>query len=220
MEHSHLSFETVLTHLMAARACRTAALVRVRGSDLPSIKPLLDAGADGIIVPQVRSAAEVQCIASMCRYAPLGQRGYGPRRAADYGRDGGAEYMERANAQLFVAVQIENRDALNELDAIAAVKEIDSLALGPFDLSIALGHPGELHHPEVLAAMLRVVAAARSAGKYIGTGVGTYAPDIKCLGDLGIQWMQCGDDYGYMIGAATQLVEQVRKLTIPAGGSS
>ena len=65
MEHSHLGFESVLTHLLAARACRKAALVRVRGSDLPSIKPLLDMGVDGIIVPQVRSAAEVRRIASM-----------------------------------------------------------------------------------------------------------------------------------------------------------
>ena len=127
--------------------------------------------------------------------------------------------MQRANAQLFVAVQIENRDALNELDAIAAVEGIDSLALGPYDLSVALGHTGDLRHPEVLEAMQRVVAAARSAGKYMGTGVGTYVPDIKCLTELGIQWMQCGDDYGYMIGHLTQLVDQIRELTSPANGS-
>lgn len=212
MEHSHLSFEAVLSHLMASRACGTAALVRVRGSDLPSIKPLLDMGVDGIIVPQVRSAAEVRRIASMCRYAPLGERGYGPRRAADYGRDAGPEYMQRANAQLFVAVQVENRDALDELDAIAAVEGIDSLALGPYDLSIAVGHPGELRHPEVFGMMQRVAAAARAAGKFMGTGVGTYAPDIQCLMELGVQWMQCGDDYGYMVGHLTQLVGQVRDL--------
>src|SRR3954464_5404145 len=104
LEHSHLSYETVQAHLIAARAGDVAALVRVRGSDVPHIKPLLDIGAGGIIVPQVQSVDEVRQVVDSCRYAPLGKRGYGPRRAAAYGREGGAEWMKRINEQVFLGV--------------------------------------------------------------------------------------------------------------------
>src|SRR5688572_13144044 len=104
LEHTHLSYETVLNHIIAARAGDVPAFVRVRGSDVPHIKPILDIGASGIIVPQVQSSDEVRDIVNACRFAPLGNRGFGPRRAANYGRDGGADWMQRANRDLFVAV--------------------------------------------------------------------------------------------------------------------
>jgi 2-keto-3-deoxy-L-rhamnonate aldolase RhmA len=210
LEHSHLSYESVQAHLIAARAGCVAALVRVRGSDAAHIKPILDIGAEGIIVPQVRSADEVTSIVQLSRYAPRGRRGYGPRRPSRHGRDGGSSYMERANCQVFVAVQIENRDALAELDAIAAVEGLDSLALGPYDLAIALGHPDELEHVDVVAAMMRVVAAARNTGKYAGAGTGAYAKTALDAVNLGLQWIQCGDDYGYMVAHADKLMAGIR----------
>src|SRR5690606_16225274 len=118
------------------RAGGICALVRVRSSELAFIKPVLDIGAHGIIVPQVRSAAEVQRVVNMCHYAPQGSRGYGPRRPSDYGRSGGQQWMEDMNRHVFVAAQIENRDAMKELDAIARIDGLDSLALGPYDLAV------------------------------------------------------------------------------------
>ena len=97
LEHSHLDLDTVRTHLIAARAGGKAALVRVRGSEVSQIKPVLDLGAGGIIVPQVRSAVEVRQIVNACRYPPLGQRGYGPRRGRVC-RDGGDQQRVHGRA--------------------------------------------------------------------------------------------------------------------------
>jgi 2-keto-3-deoxy-L-rhamnonate aldolase RhmA len=149
LEHSLMSPEAMSAHLLAARAQQTPALVRVTGSSTPFIKPVLDAGAEGIIVPQVRSVAEVRQVVADCRYPPLGQRGFGPRVPSNYGREEGQSYIERANREIFVAVQIETAEALAALDEILAVPGLDSLVLGPWDLSGALGRLGDVEHPEV-----------------------------------------------------------------------
>jgi len=210
-EHTHLTHESVLAHLIAARCGGKPALVRVPTSDVGRVKPLLDIGADGIIVPQVRSAAEVRQVVAASRYPPLGTRGFGPRRAAGYGRvAGNAEYFAQANAAVYVAVQIENREALKELDAIAAVPGLDAIALGPYDLSIALGYPGEIMQPEVRAALQTIITTARNAGKHVGTGLGLSADLARQLIGMGVQWLQCGDDYGHMIRSTEQLFGDIR----------
>ena len=213
LEHTHLSYETLLAHLIAARAGGVPALVRVRGSDIPHIKPVLDIGASGIIVPQVRSVDEVWQVVAACRYAPRGNRGFGPRRAADYGRLAGKEWMERANRELFVAVQIENEAALAVVEDIARIDGLDSLALGPYDLSVSLGHAGDLSHPDVRDAIQRIIEAAKANGKYIGTGMAAYAGDAVAASGWGVQWIQCGDDYGYMVAHVNELFENIRGQT-------
>jgi 2-keto-3-deoxy-L-rhamnonate aldolase RhmA len=213
LEHTHLSYETVLQHLIAARAGDVPALVRVRGSDVPHIKPVLDIGASGIIVPQVRSVDEVRGVVNACRYAPLGDRGFGPRRAADYGRLAGPPWLQRSNRELFVAVQIENAAALAVVEEIAALEGLDSLALGPYDLSISLGHAGDVQHPDVAAAIERIIRAARDHGKFIGSGMGAYVGEAAIASGRGVQWIQCGDDYGYMIEHVERLFQQIRHGT-------
>jgi 2-keto-3-deoxy-L-rhamnonate aldolase RhmA len=219
LEHSHLSYETVQAHLIAARAGDAAALVRVRGSDVPHIKPLLDIGAGGIVVPQVQSVDEVRHVVDACRYPPRGKRGYGPRRASAYGRDGGAEWMQSVNEQLFVGVQIENLAALAVVEEIASIEGLDSIVLGPYDLSIALGQSGQINHPDVQNALKRIIAAGQNAGKYIGTGMaGSTTEALKAIA-LGVQWIQCGDDYGYMVSYADALMRQIRVDCKTASGS-
>jgi 2-keto-3-deoxy-L-rhamnonate aldolase RhmA len=212
LEHTHLSYETVQSHLIAARAGGKAALVRVRGSDVPHLKPILDIGAGGIVVPQVRSVDEVRQVVSACRYPPLGQRGYGPRRAAGYGRDGGPEWMQLANRQLFLGVQIENVDALGEVEKIAQIDGLDSIVIGPYDLSIALGYAGQPDHPQVVSALKRIINAAKQGEKYVGAGVAASSTDAHFLMSLGVQWLQCGDDYSYMIARQTELMQQLRTV--------
>ena len=99
-------------------------------SGTPFIKPVLDAGASGIVVPQVRSVEEVQQVVADCRYPPLGQRGFGPLIPTNYGRDGGdVEYAERANAGIYVSVMIETAEALDALDQIVAVPGLDGVVI-------------------------------------------------------------------------------------------
>ena len=211
LEHSLMSPEAMSGHLLAARSKNAPAVVRVTGSSTPFIKPVLDAGADGIIVPQIRSAAEVHRIVRDCRYPPLGQRGYGPRVPSNYGREEGAKFIERANREVFVAVQIETAEALAELDEILAVPGLDSLVLGPWDLSGALGMLGDVEHPTVVAAIETVIAKTRAAGLFVGSGMGTDAAYAAKMAKRGVQWLQVGGDCGYMIMAMDQITGSIRQ---------
>lgn len=212
-EHSALSAETVGRHLLATRARGVPGLVRVPGSAIPFVKPVLDVGADGVIVPQVRNAAEVRAVVDACRYPPTGHRGWGPRVPTNYGRDPQPEYLERAS-KLFVAVQIETAEALAEVEAIAAIPGLDSLALGPWDLSGALGHLGDVEHPVVVAAIERVIAAARAAGIYIGSGMGVDPVYAATMARRGCQWLQVGDDCGYLVQTADRLRRDINALLV------
>ena len=107
MEHNPLTLEAVQGHIMATRASDAAAFVRVGACDQALTKPVLDSGADGIIVPLIRTADDVQQAVALCRYPPQGIRGYGPRRAVRYGRLGGPAFCRQANESVLVIVQIE-----------------------------------------------------------------------------------------------------------------
>ncbi len=208
LEHTAMSLETLQSHLIAARAVSVPALVRVPGSEPWFIKRVLDTGAHGVIVPQVRSTGEVRQVVAACRYQPQGDRGYGPRRASHYGRDV-RSYLETVNQDLFVAVQIENVDALNSLEAIVAVSGLDSIVIGPQDLAASMGLMGQVTHPEVEKAIERIISQTHAAGLFIGMGGG---PDEACAlraARLGVQWMQCGSDFSYMIQYVDQLFASI-----------
>ncbi len=217
-EHSPLSFEAVQAHLLAARSRHRPALVRVTAGQTAFIKPILDAGADGIIVPQVKTVAEVQRAVADCRYPPQGTRGYGPRVPSNFGRDGGADYVARANAGVFAAVMIETREAVEAIDAIVAIPGLDSIVLGPYDLSGSLGHLGEVEHPEVVAALEHVIARAKAAGKFVGSGMGADPDYAIRMGKRGVQWVQMGGDYGYLAAFIDGVTKRVRDQL--AGGAT
>jgi 2-keto-3-deoxy-L-rhamnonate aldolase RhmA len=210
LEHSPIGVESLQAHLIAAKAGGVAALVRVPSSDVGWIKRVLDIGAPGIIIPQVRSTEEVRAVVAACRYPTVGQRGYGPRRPSNYGRDGGIEYQKRANEQLFVCVQIETAEALRDIDAIATLPGLDSVVIGPNDLSGALGLPGQVHDARVTEAIRGVVSKARKAGKYVGMGMGPHEDFALQAAQLGVQWLQCGGDFSYMLNCVDQLFARIR----------
>ena len=196
LEHTALGLESLQAHLIAARAVGVPALVRVPASEGWFLKRVLDLGAPGVIVPQVRSADEVKRVIQACRYHPAGDRGYGPRRASAYGAD--RDYLQSANQQVFVAVQIEHTEALRELDRISECAGLDSLVLGPFDLALSMGHRGEVTHPAVAAAMQTVIQTAQSRGLFVGMGGPAQEDYVTRAAQAGVQWIQCGSDFEYM----------------------
>jgi len=209
-EHCAMSPEALQGHLLAARARNVPALVRVGCGSTPYIKAALDAGAEGVIVPLVRSAEEVRQIVGDCRYPPVGRRGFGPRVPSNYGRNGGPEYIERANSNIFVAVQIETAEALEAIDDILSVPGLDSLVIGPWDLSGALGRLGDVHHPEVVAAIETIISKTRAAGLSVGAGMNADT-DLACvMAERGVQWIQLGGDFGYLVKFMDQITASVR----------
>ena len=211
LEHSAMGPEAMRTHLMVARGRRRAVLVRVPGSDTVSIKPVLDAGAPGIVVPQVASAAEVESVVADCRYPPQGRRGFGPLVASDYGRLGGPEYPALADRSLFVSVMIERVEAVEAIDEIVAVPGLDSVVLGPNDLSGSLGLLGQVEHPDVVAAMERVIAAASARGLPVGSGMPVDLEYAAVQARRGVQWLQIGGDIPHLMLAVADTVKTVRQ---------
>ena len=210
MEHNPMGMETLLDHLIAARATSTASLVRVPGTDPQLAKRVLDSGAEGIIFPQVRSAEDVRRMVRCCRYAPLGNRGWGPRRPSEYGRRSQEQVVREGNESLFVVAQIENAQAVAELDEIVAIQGLDSLAIGPYDLSADLGFLGQLDHPSVLESIKLIINKAHEVGLPIGVGDEAAAESSIRWAKMGIDWIQCGCDFSYLIQTADDLIKKLR----------
>ncbi len=215
MEHNALSLDTVQGHILATRGSDTAALVRVLWNDPVRIKTVLDIGADGVIVPMVRNAADARRAVAACRYPPEGERGFGPRRPAHYGRLGGPEYCRQANAAIIVIVQIEHIDAVNNLDEILAVPGLTSILVGPNDLAGSMGYMGQPSHPDVLRVIEDVVARARQAGLVVSVALGSTPEEWGVWARRGAQWITIGGDLGFIAGSAAQIAGQVRERLRP-----
>jgi 2-dehydro-3-deoxyglucarate aldolase/4-hydroxy-2-oxoheptanedioate aldolase len=211
LEHSPISLESLQAHLIASRAGGAPILVRVPSGEVAWVKRVLDIGAEGVILPQANSLTEVDQFVVACRYPPQGRRGFGPRRATNYGRQDLATYLAAANREVFVAVQIETAAALDVVDSIVQVPGIDSLVIGPADLAGALvGAPGQVEHPKVLDAITTICTCARGAGLSVGIGMGADIEYAMRVIRLGVQWIQCGGDCSFMIRAADMVYQSIR----------
>jgi len=153
--------------LCRAAAGRCSIIARVPKNDSIWISRVLDAGADGIIVPQVNSASEAELLVQHAKYSPIGKRGIGLGRAQGFGAQF-KEYIETANDRILVAAQIEHIDAVHEVDAIAAVPGIDALFIGPYDLSDSLQLRGDVNHPRVIEAIAETKRVCDARGMPIG----------------------------------------------------
>lgn len=153
--------------LIQAVGGRCPTLVRIPAREEMWVKKALDTGCDGIIVPQVRSADEARRIVEWGLYPPAGHRSVGVSRAHGYGMTFG-EYVGSANEELTIVLQIEDAEAVENIEAILSVEGIDALLVGPFDLSGSLGVLGRTDHPRVLEAVETVRRACETAGMPLG----------------------------------------------------
>lgn len=167
MEHSPMSHETAQTMITVIQACGMQALVRVGGNDELVVKRVMDSGADGVIVPMVKTREEAERAVSFVRYPPSGARGVGLARAQKYGT-GFEAYKNRLDAEAVVIAQIEHVKAVENIDAILAVDGVDGIIIGPYDLSGSMGRPGDMDCPEMRQAIAEVEEACRRTGKPAG----------------------------------------------------
>jgi 2-dehydro-3-deoxyglucarate aldolase len=175
-EHSAVDLADVQRIFQGIRsgnpAC--ACLVRAHGTDYAWVKRYLDAGAQGVIAPLVRSADEARLLIEATKYPPQGRRGVGFCRANHYGQDL-AGYVSRANEEILVGVQIEDTDGVERIDDILSVPGVDAVFLGPYDLSASLGITGQFDHPDYLRARDHVLAACQRHG--VAAGIHVVPPD-------------------------------------------
>ena len=215
LEHNATTTETMLGHLVAARAGGAPTIVRIPNNDVAWVRRVLDSGAEGILLPRSYSAQEVADFVSACRYPPMGTRGFGPRRPMDYGRVSQAEYLAQANREVFVAAQIETVELVAELDDVLKIEGLDSVVLGPQDLSGSMGRLGETTHPEVLDTIRTVASKARAAGRFVGAGMGADPVFAEVMINCGVQWLQAGNDFEYVLQGFERMSRSVRSAIEP-----
>jgi 4-hydroxy-2-oxoheptanedioate aldolase len=176
-EHGSFGMEAVENLVRACDAAGIVALVRVPSSEQAHITRALDGGAAGVIVPGIRSVAEARRALAASRFAPAGERGACPcvRAGGHFIRDWPA-YAARMEEETGVCLLIETDGALVEIESIAGLPGLRALMVGPFDLSVALGHQGDYQHAEVEAAARRVIAAARA--HEVPVIIPVFAPEI------------------------------------------
>tara|TARA_B100000029_G_scaffold448535_1_gene471100 strand:+ start:763 stop:1536 length:774 start_codon:yes stop_codon:yes gene_type:complete len=209
-EHSSIPLDSIKTMMMAVKGTDTAALVRVPWNDPVLVKPVLDLGAHGIIFPMIRTADDVRQAVAACRYPPAGVRGFGPLRPLDYGRQDAIEFCDDADENIIVVVQIEQAEAVENIEEIVAVEGLTSLAFGPMDLSASLGHRGQPGHPAVEEAVKHVVQAAKAAGVATGVSIGSAPESVKQWADYGLDWICYGVDVTLMIQCFNNVATAVR----------
>jgi 2-keto-3-deoxy-L-rhamnonate aldolase RhmA len=215
MEHNALSLEAVQAHVMATKGSDTAPLVRVPWNDPVLIKPVLDLGAAGVIVPLIRTAEDVRRAVAACLYPPAGIRGFGPRRASDFGRLAGPEFCRAANESMIVIVQIEHADAVANIDEILGVAGLTAIVVGPNDLAGSLGHMGEPDHTKVREVIETVIGRARRAHVSVGLATGDSPAKLAEWLDKGVQWLAMGNDVSLLLRTANEVAKQVRDHSVP-----
>jgi 4-hydroxy-2-oxoheptanedioate aldolase len=188
-EHGPAAIETTEHMIRAAKGADIAPIVRVSGPNVQEILRTLDVGASGVQVPQVNTLEQARLVASAAKYPPMGNRGVAfGTRAAGFGFFGGVDYVAAANEQTIVITHIETVQAVQSLDAMLQVEGIDVFFIGPTDLSVSMGHPGEPGHPEVQQTIADCIRRITAAGRTAGLMLASSAP-YQHFVDLGARYI-------------------------------
>ncbi len=212
MQHGCMDYETALSMIRAVDLSDAVPIVRVPWNDPGIIGRVLDAGALGVVIPMIQSAADARRAVDACLYPPAGSRSFGPVRV---GLRDGPGYFATANARVAVIPMIETAQALEEVEEIARTPGVDALFVGPFDLSIALGlPPGDNDGEPVFdAAIARITAAASAAG--VATAVLSNAVVAPLRLKQGFQMVSVVTDINALTMAARTDLAAVRHALAP-----
>lgn len=205
-EHGEMDRLTAMNHIMATRGTDCAPFYRVPCCDHTEIKRVIDFAPAGIIVPMVMNAEDARLAVAACRYPPEGNRGCGFRRGSNCGADGLNEFWEQAKKEPIVIIQLEHIEAVRKLDEILAVPGLDSILIGPYDLTASMGKRGQWHDPEVTEVFDTVCKKIKDAGIMLGVYT-------ECDFDLwkrrGVDYMSIKCDTGAMINGFRCMMKQV-----------
>ncbi|MCM0707768.1 aldolase/citrate lyase family protein [Faecalicatena sp. BF-R-105] len=196
LEHTLFSLSELREMIRTANSLNLPVFVRV--PSLNDVCALLDSGADGIIAPHIDSRESAQAAINEVKYAPVGLRGMaGSQRCTRYGDIKLSDYIQKANHQILLCVQIEDKAGIENIDEILSLDGIDMVSTGKNDLSQSLGYPGQNSHPDVIAAEETVISKAIQYGKYPVLLISSMARR-DALVQKGVR--------GFMIGRDTQLL--------------
>jgi len=208
MEHAPLDVMEVVQLLQALSATKLVPIVRVPWNDPVMVKRVLDAGATTIMFPFVQDAGEAARAVAATRYPSQGIRGMaGMSRANRFGTV--PNYFGTANKQMGAIVQLETVQALQQLEAIAAVEGVDALFIGPADLSGSMGHGGQTMHPAVMDRMSQAVLRCKAIGMPVGT-IGGDPESVAQYRAAGFDYVAVGSDLGLFMQGARSAIAALR----------
>jgi 2-dehydro-3-deoxyglucarate aldolase len=211
MEHTTIDFSIVQILISTIQSRGMSALVRVSKNDEVSIKKVMDAGADGVIVPLINNAADAKKAVSYVKYPPEGIRGVGLYRAQQYGlKNNFDEYKTWQSNHAVIIAQIEHIDAVGNIENIISTPGIDGIMIGPYDLSASMGIPGDLNNPKVLEC-IRVVEEKCRLMNY-PLGFHSVSPDGKYLREkiqLGFTFLAFSTDCLFL---GSKAIEEMKNL--------
>jgi len=207
-EHSPNDLESVLSQLQACAPYESHPIVRVAWNDAVLIKRYLDAGAQSLLIPFVQNADEARAAVAATRYPPQGIRGVaGATRATRFGRIQG--YAKRAHEELCVLLQVETKEALDNIEAICAVDGVDGVFIGPADLHASLGYTGETGNPAVVPMIEDAIRRIRKAGRAAGVLTSAEA-EVRRYMAAGCNFTAVGADVGVLARGAEALLAKYR----------
>ena len=202
MEHSHLNLDGLSNMILAARTVDLDVIVRIPHGPYNQVMKTLELGAGGLIWPHCKSAEEARQFVRMAKFRPLGLRGMGGGRDSLFGHIEREEFLDQANENTLLGVMIEDKEGVEDVEAIAAVEGIDLLFVGPGDLAHSYGVEREAGHPitqtVVLEAFDRVGEACRTHGIAMGTAVDPGEP-MRVVVEKGTRWLNCCHDVTALI---------------------
>lgn len=217
MEHTDIGIKTFCEVVRGMHGRGAIPLARVRENDVLAIRQVLDAGAQGVIVPLINSAKEAAMAVKAAKYPPQGVRGFAFCRANNFGVDFD-KYAAEANQNIAVVMMIESRPAVENINEILSVEGVDGVFIGPYDMSGSYGITGQVSHPDIVKACQTVSAACEKHGKSAGLHI--VRPDeklIKKAVDDGFTFIALGTDAVFLEGTSRRLVTVAEQIAGKTG---
>jgi len=210
MEHGNYSMETVADLIRGCKSVGIGSIIRVPHLETHFISRVLDAGAEGIMVPMTSRREQAERIVRYSKFTPLGARGFGNQTGqTDYQVRKTVEFMKEANENIFIVAQIETKEAIENIEEILDVEGIDVGLIGPNDLSISLGVPDLMGSEVMTQAIDRVVQAAKKKKKASGMHIGSIDA-LKKWRSKGMTVLAYSTDIGFMYSASKSALEQLK----------
>ncbi|HUF81677.1 MAG TPA: aldolase/citrate lyase family protein [Burkholderiales bacterium] len=217
LQHGVIPEHEISQMAVAAMSMGVAPLVRVPEKDYAAALRMLDNGALGIIMPEVTTVEDARNAVAACKFPPVGNRGaFGSWAHFAFRSLPAAEMRKAFNEEALLILMVESKAAIDNIEAIAAVPGVDVVHIGTNDLSTDLGYPGQLTHPDVMAAVERVARACAKHGKHAGVGGLTGGDAVKSLPrviELGARFITSASEWNLMMAAGTERVKALRALT-------
>ena len=199
MEHNYISFESLLSLIIAVQAGGTSVIVRAPQDDLTATKKIIEMGPDGIIFPMVRTAEEANRLLSYTLYPPYGRRGFGPMNAVGYGAYDTLDYVRTNHETMCRFIQVEHIDTVKNLDEIMNNEYIDGYIIGANDLSGSINDLCNVFGEGTTSLVKEAIAKLKANGKYVGLSTGDLAEStFKHWHDMGVDMISAGADFDFI----------------------